>query len=286
MCMCGHMYTHASPGWSPTHLPTCPGDSVWTGEAGRRGLWLAGVEPSPSLSVFLPHHSIDPPHSFCSCSVAVSTSPLGPFLCFLKGTWSFCSPCGIPRSPSSPLLTFPPAGQGSTLSRSPEQRLVTVSTAPFCLVGGDFCPMNHLHPPLKGGLERGYWCFPVHRLLWGPLNLCCRPFHPGDTLSGLGPVEDPTQLHYSASFSVGLLIHFPKSGRAPWPPSVSPGSRPREPRGPTLPGAGGALAVSYGDAGRTHQDAATQGAILLELCFSPSFLGECWVGCGRAGSGG
>lgn len=179
-----------------------------------------------------------------------------------------------------------PAGQGSTLSRSPEQRLVTVSTAPFCLVGGDFCPMNHPHPPLKGGLERGYWCFPVHRLLWGPLNLCCRPFHPGDTPSGLGPVEDPTQLHYSASFSVGLLIHFPKSGRAPWPPSVSPGSRPREPRGPTLPGAGGALAVSYGDAGRTHQDAATQGAILLELCFSPSFLGECWVGCGRAGSGG
>lgn len=48
----------------------------------------------PSLC-FPPHHSVDPPHYFCSCSVAVPTL-LGPFLCCLKGT---CLP--------SPVWHFP-----------------------------------------------------------------------------------------------------------------------------------------------------------------------------------
>lgn len=109
--VCPRVCAHQSQ-LAPPHLPACPRSSVWMGAAGRRCLWLAGLEPSPSLSVFLPHHSIDPPHSFCSCSVAVSTSPLGPFLCFLKGTWLLLSPCGTPSLSFSTPCISAPAGQG------------------------------------------------------------------------------------------------------------------------------------------------------------------------------
>lgn len=115
------------------------------------------------------------------------------------------------------------------------------------------------------------------------LGLSAADLTQGETPSGLGLVEGPTQPHYLAFLSVGLLTHFPHSGLAPWPPSAPPGSRPREPRGPAIWGRGqGGLAVSCGDAGTTHWDTAAQGAILLELRFSPSFLGECCVGCGWA----
>lgn len=243
---------------------------MWTGEAGCRGLWLAGVEPSPSLSVFLPHHSVDPPHSFCSCSVAVSTSPLGPFLCFLKGTWSFRSRCGTPRSPSSPLLAFPPAGQGNTLSRSPEQRLVTVSTAPFCLVGGDFCPMSHPHPPLKGGLERGYWCFPVHRLLWGPLNLCCRPFHPGGHSFRAWPSGGPHPASLLGLLFCGPVNPFPQE----WKGSLAPFSvsrvQAKGAEGPSFAGGGRCISSKLwgrrqSPSGRSHSGCHLAGAVLLSF---------------------
>lgn len=63
-------------------------------------------EPAPQHSVFLPRHSVDPLDSLCSCSVAVPT-PLGAFLCLLKGTCSLLASCGTscllrtsPRPPS------------------------------------------------------------------------------------------------------------------------------------------------------------------------------------------
>ena len=63
-CVCVCVRTPAAAG------PPLPSPPVCGGE--RRA--SAGLEPSPSLSVFLPHRSVDPPHYFCSCSVAVFNS--------------------------------------------------------------------------------------------------------------------------------------------------------------------------------------------------------------------
>lgn len=176
---------------------------------------------------------------------------------------------------------FPPAGQGSTLSRSPEQRLVTVSTAPFCLVGGDFCPVSHPHPPLKGGLERGYWCFPVCRLLWGPLHLhfppqpsgtwplCCRPSHPGGCSFRAWPSGGP----HPASL-LGLLLCGPVNPFTPeWKGSLAPFSVSRV-QAKGAEGSnyqGGALAVSYvwgrrqNPSGHSHSGCHLAGAVLLSF---------------------
>lgn len=108
--------------WLVPHSPARLSQKQCVDGRGRAPVPVASrVWSHPQASVFLPHHSVDPPHYFCSCSVAVSTLPLGPFLCFLKGTWSLLSPCGTPHPP-------PPLSR--TVSGSSGQRVVTVSTTP------------------------------------------------------------------------------------------------------------------------------------------------------------
>ena len=128
MCVCVCVCVHTTLSWSPTHLPTCPGSSVWKGEAGRQCLQLArsGAIPKP---LCFPSPPLCRPSSlflflFCcrfnSSSWTLSVLPER----YLVSVWhpspSFSCPC-----------IFPPAGQSRTLSCSSGQRLVTVCTAPY-----------------------------------------------------------------------------------------------------------------------------------------------------------
>lgn len=118
VCVCVCVYTPAAAGPPLSSPPVCGGE--------RRASFLqpAGLEPSPSLSVFLPHHSVDPPHYFCSCSVAVFNSSSWR-LSVLPERYlvSVCHP-----SPSSSCPGIPP-----TPSRTPPcslgQKLVTAGAA-------------------------------------------------------------------------------------------------------------------------------------------------------------
>lgn len=150
VCVCTHM--------SPScRLPACLQVPCVEGRGWASLPAALALSHWPSLSIFLPHHSVDPPHSFCSCSVAVSTPPLGPFLCFLKGTWSFLSLCAPPTS--STLFTAPQQDRAGCSPVVQAQGLcppLSPSKAPvlFCPMDGDFCPLELLLtlPPRQ---ERG-----------------------------------------------------------------------------------------------------------------------------------
>lgn len=87
-----------------------------------------------------------------------------------------------PRSPSSPLLEFPPPQQDKAahspvvLSRDWSQSsllLLSKALAPFCPLDCDFCPMSHQYPPPRGGLGRGHVYFAYAQTSWGHQHLLC-----------------------------------------------------------------------------------------------------------------
>ena len=163
VCVCVCVYTPAAAG------PPLPSPPVCGGE--RR---VSCLEPSPSLSVFLPHHSVDPPHYFCSCSVAVFNSSSWR-LSVLPERYlvSVCHPSPSSSCPGIP----PPCSSG--------QRLVTAGAAPR----SQEPRLPSSHPAsgsvLRGGDRKGARrALPMHRPPacsgghWHPSSACA-PWLPG-----------------------------------------------------------------------------------------------------------
>lgn len=107
VCVCARAHVH-QPQLPPPRSPPCLSPSSEQRVEGRG--WAPApaarwrVWSRPQAAVFLPHHSVDPPHYFCSCSVAVSTLLPWTFS-VLPERYLVC----VAPAPSLSLLAFPPS---------------------------------------------------------------------------------------------------------------------------------------------------------------------------------